>query len=984
MYRYYQVVGGQEPWQPIQSEFLDRLVKEKQPMFVTVLSTDKIASKEMSREEKLALKYLGPFYVDFDSKELERCIADVKSFCATLSKRFRLAPENYRVFATGSKGFHVEIPMENFVAKLPKGGVQHLPLVYKRMALDMAEDTMDWVVYSMGMGRMWRQPNVVRPNGKYKVLLSPEQVENLTPEFLEELVSTPQPLPPLPEIQPNLELAVLFDKLSQDVSDKLKNSKKRKPVDAALFKQPMPSIELLMLGEGLKSTAGFNQIAMQLAIYARNAGLTADDLVVKCEGLCAKHQSDGRRYNTPEKRQEELRRMYDVIGDDPCYEFAAPPFRALLSHSALDLDGITLDHEDVVKDIAEAKEGVAQPTDEYGDLTNNLILNKHGAYVRTENGGMKRITGLGFTDTKILKTMESENISSIDTEVLINGRPVGRQVIPLDSFHTAANLNKFASKQGHAFNGTETHAKEFYMSLVAQAKKSGGEVYVHEREGLALVNIPHHANEALRTPFLLWSDGKKVVPEKRASETGVSIVFQGSPDPRGVYRCDLMDSAHLIDWAKDEGNLQVMQDTFENLFRCQRSDVVGPLLGWLTACFYKALFQKAYNKFPILHINGPAGSGKTEMSLALSSLFYYNQEPKSITPTSTVFALTQCASGSDSVPMIVDEYKPHEMGQVLHDRLKLMFRDAYNGRDVQRGGGNKHTDDYRALSTSTLCAPIMFIAEAMEEETALMERVVMVTVSKPPPAIAHRWASRFYTFRKNKQVLAMIGRYLVSKLLITSYTPQLLMAEFDPLYEAARKKYMLTEEDLRTEMAPEALRDKQAARERTVFNYTVALFGLQKFKEVLQDFLPGAFAEDFAAFEENMYIRMKDLVPSTVPEYLKVLNSLVDLSYEDALLPHAMRYGTEYAFGNVGGKDTLEISARAAYARYRQYCRLLNSKPLYSGELAFVHSLRGVDALMFVGESSLLVPGGAHVFDMNALLRAGMRGFKGSPGNRKK
>ncbi len=1348
MYRYYQIEGGEEAWKPVQADYIDRLVADKHPMFVTVLATDRLASKDMPRDEKLGLKYLGPLYVDFDSQDIARSIADMQSFIKALRTRFHLSMDCYRVYATGSKGFHIEIPMENFLPKVPKAGLLHLPLIYKRVILDLAEDTIDWKVYSIGMGRMWRQPNVKRPNGKHKVVLTEEQVDNLTPDLVDEITSSPVELEKQATPEMNLELAVLFDKHSQDVGDKLRNAKKRKPLDPGAFKTPMPSIELLMMGEGVKPGAGFNQLAMQLAIYARTVGMPEDTLIEKCKGLCEKHQSDGRRYNTPQKREDELRRMYAVIGDDPCYEYAAPPLRSLLSHPAPDLDGIAIDRAEIEKDIAEAKdkpvwnEGDTPAStgdlalDEFADVASGVEMTKYGIYAETEFG-KRRISATALTNARALRSMDSNKIEMLEADVLVNGKFVSRQPIELSTFHSASEMNKFASRVGAAFNGTESQVKAVFLRTMEDSKKThGGAVFVHEREGLALVNIPHHHIEDLRTPFLIWADGKDVVLEKRAREAGLNIVFQGMPDPRGIYRCDLMDAPSLSKWLEEPGSRDTMRDMLENLFRCQRPDMLGPMLGWLTACFYKSIFQRAYKQFPLMHVNGQAGSGKclgrdtlvlrsdgtsvpvqdvqtgefllgpdgqprkvlsvcsgremlyrvtpvkgqayvvnashilslrkseaaaftlsdgsriekgadvvnvnvvtymnsmtstrkalkgwrsgevsfhrpeevllldpywlgcwlgdgaqegptlykpacamtawweahakahgcsvsvhqsqntdcpgwavvrptgvgssalnsnpftrhlraygliknkhipdafkygsvrtrlrllaglldsdgsltgsscydwiskdqklaedfafvsrslgfacyvtattkrikatgfegtywrcslsgdvdripcldkkasprkqvkrhlvtgikvqpigegdyfgfeldgdrlfllgdftvthnTQMSMAMARLFYYNQEPKTVTPGSTVFALSQCASGTDSIPMILDEYKPHEMPPGMHDKLRLMFRDAYNARDVQRGGGSRDNDNFRALSTTSLSAPIMFIAEAIEEETALMERVVLVTMTPPPSGVAHRWASRFYAFRKNAHILAMIGRYIASKLVLQGYTPKDLQEEFDPMYNEARDELMLTEKDLESGLDLSTLQDKQAARERSVFNFTVAKFGLLKFKEVVQGALgEGAFKDDFEDFEAHAYVRMKDLAQSTVPEYMKVLNVLVDLSYEDPLLPHAMRVGHEFGFGNVGGRDTLELAARASYARYRQYCRLTNIKPLYAGEQAFAHSLRGITALMHVGESSLSVPGGAHVFDMNELLRAGLRGFKPPKGRR--
>ncbi|HOU22807.1 MAG TPA: hypothetical protein PLN42_00985 [Anaerolineae bacterium] len=986
MYRYYQVDGGEEAWKPVPMDAVAKLVSEKHPMFITVLATDRLASKEMPREEKLALKYLGPLYVDFDSPDIARSIKDMQAFVAALTKRFHLDPNSYRVYATGSKGFHIEIPMAVFVTKIAKSGYLHLPLIYKRMILDLAEDTIDWRVYSVGMGRMWRQPNVKRPNGKFKVWIAPEVVPDLTPELVDSLTSSPCEVPKESVTDMNLELAMLFDKHSQDVNDKLRNAKKRKTIDPNLLKNTMPSLELMMMGEGLKPGAGFNQIAMQLAIYARTVGLPEDALVEKCQGLCEKHQSDGRRYNTKQLREDELRRMYAVIGDDPCYEYASQPVRSLLSHPAPDLDGISIDREEIEKDIKqaneapeEAAEGEASPmvVDEYGDVASGITLTKYGIYGETEFGP-RRLSSVSWSSARALRSMDSNKVSLLEVDVLINGKPAGKHPVELSTFHSASELNKCYSRFGHAFNGTEAQAKAVFLRTMEMSKKkNGGDIFVHEREGLSMVNIPHHPEETLRTPFLIWSDGKQVVMEQRAKDAGLSIVFQGQPDTRGIYRCDLTDAPELASWIKENGNDEIMRDALSNLFRCQRPDMVGSMIGWLTACYFKSIFQRAYKQFPLLHVTGQAGSGKSTMIMAMTKLFYYNQDPKIVTPGSTVFALSQCASGTDSIPMVIDEYKPHAMAPGMHDRLLLMFRDAYNARDVQRGGGSRDNDNFRVLSTTALSAPIMFIAEAIEEETAVMERVVLVAVSPPPQGVAHRWASRFFAFQKNAHVLAILGYYLASKLVRTGYTPKDLAREFDPMYEAARNELMLTEKDLQGGLSPEVLREKQSARERSVFNFTVAKFGLTKFQELVQAALgEDAFAEDFADFHKASYLRMKDLAPSTLPEYLKVLNVLVDLSYEDPLVPHAMRYGFEYASGDVGGKETLELSARSAYARYRQYCRLTNTKPLYSGEQAFSHSLRGVSSLMHMGESSLSVPGGAHVFDMEELIRAGLRGFK--------
>jgi len=260
-----------------------------------------------------------------------------------------------------------------------------------------------------------------------------------------------------------------------------------------------------------------------------------------------------------------------------------------------------------------------------------------------------------------------------------------------------------------------------------------------------------------------------------------------------------------------------------------------------------------------------------------------------------------------------------------------------------------------------------------------------VTLESPSPAVRNRFASRFMIFRSKAQALGVLGKYIASRMVMEGYNVERLKAEFDPLYNEARKRLMLTEEDLANGLSDEEMQAKQQARERPVFNFTVARFGLLKFKELIESlFGEKEFKIDFDDFLDHSYTRLKDLIYTSLPEYLKVLNTMVDLSYEDQTAAHALRYGIEYGFDSMGGKDTLEISVRAAYSRYRQACRIQAVKPLYSGDHAFAHSLRGAPALLRVGQGKTVqAPGGVFIFDIEELTRSGLRPFRAPTASRR-
>ena len=114
----------------------------------------------------------GNLILDFDDKnelghaqeDTQRCIV----FLASLG--FDL--DTIKIFYSGSKGFHIEIPSELLGMA---DGHELLPLIYKRLVKEWIADaqleTVDLSIYCMGRGKMIRLPNRLRANGRYKIPL---------------------------------------------------------------------------------------------------------------------------------------------------------------------------------------------------------------------------------------------------------------------------------------------------------------------------------------------------------------------------------------------------------------------------------------------------------------------------------------------------------------------------------------------------------------------------------------------------------------------------------------------------------------------------------------------------------------------------------------------------------------------------------------------------------------------------------------------
>ncbi|UCV26996.1 hypothetical protein [Ferribacterium limneticum] len=285
------------------------------PMLATVLDVNH--DFETDADE---LKYSGPLYIDFDGKDgLESVIPH---FQACIQKLIDLDvnPAQIRLACSGGRGFHIEVPMACFMVK--PGATEHLPSIYKLMVKSrwLQTPTIDDVVYSEKKGRMWRQYNVQRPNGLHKVSISFSEAMTITPELYNELCSTPRPV--LEPATPTLAggLAEIFSGMQrkQAAERVKKDARKRETskVGAALKERfhtrgaALPPSLLLLAAGKVDSPKGFNQIAMQLGVTAEAMGLSEDQLITLCTSLIANHKGDGSKYNTPRKREEQLRDQY--------------------------------------------------------------------------------------------------------------------------------------------------------------------------------------------------------------------------------------------------------------------------------------------------------------------------------------------------------------------------------------------------------------------------------------------------------------------------------------------------------------------------------------------------------------------------------------------------------------------------------------------------------------------------------------------------
>jgi P4 family phage/plasmid primase-like protien len=190
--RYVQIGEGAEKWKAMDSASVAGYLADAEPMFATMMLTT--ATEEQPED---AFYITDRIFFDIDRENIEDAIESTSELVGNLVSK-GLPLEAIGVWASGSKGCHVAIPLVAFLqdgaAGLRTEDLKALPTIFKEIVGDVAlfVDGLDLSIYSAKRGRMLRRANVQRKNGAYKVVIPAGELATLTPARYAELVSAPR------------------------------------------------------------------------------------------------------------------------------------------------------------------------------------------------------------------------------------------------------------------------------------------------------------------------------------------------------------------------------------------------------------------------------------------------------------------------------------------------------------------------------------------------------------------------------------------------------------------------------------------------------------------------------------------------------------------------------------------------------------------------------------------------------------------------
>jgi hypothetical protein len=934
---YFQRPGGDRTWHLAPAAQRQKIIAEEKPAYVTVLDLMSVPEDDWTRDEFNKIRYAGPWYGDWDANDLSLTIKPFQQFLKKLEDN-KVNLKSLRLYATGGRGFHVEIPEVVYNPKPTKAGVTLLPHILRGMAYELSTEYMDMLVYSAKKGRMWRCPGVEREKdgkgtGKYKVPLTVEQAMAMTPEMYDTLTTSPWPEPIRDEPVGNSYLYALFDQYKIKVEETAKRAiKSRGDVDllARFQGQFPPSIKKLMSGEGVDPKSGFNKIGIQLSLAAHALKKSQEDFVKECEGLIQNHQSDGERYNSPRKRREELRRIYDYMSGDSVYEYSRGGMRSITAPgvSLSDLDSEAerasatfVKTEDMTPEMKSKTEAASSR------IFEGMFLSEKGIW-RKAGDSEDQLCTLSFDNPNKLLDLDDGTLLGLEVDMYSDGVHHGRQHIPMTTFKSRALLNDFCMARSGVFKGTDTQASLVQLLLSRLAVKSGNITYIIRKEGMELIQDPSERGSVKR--HVVW-----VCPDAVSGNTESTVYRYMSVVAKGpVFNTDL----HTVKGPLE--NTKQVKDWLHALLAMNEKSIIGLMLGWFVSCFHKQFYQAAFDQFPLLHPNGPAGCGKTFTTKLLARMFY-NTSPVVMLGASaaTNFALKAAWTASASIPLVIDEYKPSELPSQRYDFLLQHFRMAYNQGAGASGGMSKGSTEssFRDVTQYNYSAPTVYIGESQEMQTAIVQRTVSVALSSTESG-RHTKAFNLASSEENLHLISRLGFMLMTE-------------TFNETVTTRRETLAPIRDMLRAKLGPNT-------HDRQVYNLAVVICGLNFLERTLEKVFGTEFRSEIEEMITAIIDRRDEITTHAVTESSKVLNDLALMSHsEKDDSEFAIREGYEYLV-NIED-DYIEITAREAFIKYAAWCHRKGFRTLYTTAEGFIASLAKSPATLDprVFETPLLLPG---------------------------
>lgn len=644
---------------------------------------------------KIRLK--GDLTIDIDAGGPGQAIERVNKFLDYLEQQMGLDLRYLRIWCSGKKGFHIIIP-QSIIGD--DRAVPYLNRYHGWMVRHMGEACgvkFDESLYARK--HLIRIPGAPRDGGLWKVPVTAEQVRGMTAEEYSQLVAakpdTPEVRFLIPQSYICTKLGALWSKAKDEVKHLQERGKfaARDSQDLNVFNDDnLPRcIEKMRMYEGVKG--GFNETSMNVASFLAQAAQVSDETKDKVVSDFAKFSKSDSRPRVDQRKAHVL----GALRNDNLH-FSCGANKAVLEGNPC--EGCALKAK---QDAEAAKQAEIEERED-------------GYYVR----------GLRMTTFKLVR---QHHICGDDGKTFLADAFIAT-VYGFSAPITAPVL----------VSAGDWVSMSSFRSRMSQVPKAT----VFSTSEVDLAHLHAYLNAVQETESIMQVDklGIHIIPARTDEETEQRLWVEKDWSLNSIglsgdytYSGGAADTVTPLRGVMASGaDDREAHDILLKLMHSNKPEVVGTLLGWTAACHLKEHLEVAgFSEFPLMHIAGKPGSGKTATASVYAMLTGASMKGgPMVVDSTTPSPLRQAMSQTTTVARVFDEFNKANMGHNRYLQVLGYLKSAYCRQDIAVGYINRGA--FGGVSAATAhqhaTSPVIYMSREATENEELRQRSLIIRVSE--------------------------------------------------------------------------------------------------------------------------------------------------------------------------------------------------------------------------------------------------------------
>lgn len=355
---------------------------------------------------------------------------------------------------------------------------------------------------------------------------------------------------------------------------------------------------------------------------------------------------------------------------------------------------------------------------------NSYIWEYKNRYYKKSRDTDTPISNFVIQPIQYIECIDDPKLSMLDVLIITDCGEKISKTYKVNDFDNIPAFDKVTGSFATAFNGTPRDLKTIKLLIYSKIKNK---IKAYSYGGMHYINNKWY-----------FIDDMGCIDSDNKLDKNI-ILLEKSTFNNTITQVEPINKEQLIELSN-------------NLLNFNSNKIVFNILGYIAAIFLKKKLNQLGIKFSHLFYSGEAGAGKSETLEKIVKPILCISNSNINASSCTKFAMEKILNSNNTIPLIIDEYKPTKLSNKQINLISNIARNTYDENIGIRG------NEKLELDLNSLKGSLILVGEASTDETAVIERSLLLTFSKKE---SQKSSTYFKELAEEKELLNSLGKSLL-------------------------------------------------------------------------------------------------------------------------------------------------------------------------------------------------------------------------------